>query len=126
MKLGSLVQQQFTDSFKTLMSMSGIPPKTAFAIRGIAKKIADEVAKYEELRKQYITEAAVKDANGKLIHEGTGIKMDPEKIAPMEQKFKELGDLDVKLSEVIYSDLGEAASRLTPENLFRLEFIVDG
>lgn len=125
MKLGSIVSPKFSESLKALMVMTGIPPKTAFAIRGIAKVIQVETEKYEELKMQYVKDAAIKDDKGALIHEGTGIKMDPLKLDDLTKNMKELQGLEVALSEIKFSDLGESPS-LNVENLFHLEFIIDG
>jgi len=126
MKLGKLGNASFNDSLKVLIRLSNIPVKTAFALRDTVKKISEEVSKYDELKQQYINDAAVKDENHNIVHEGAGIKLDPTKLVELNKKIKDLYDIDVAIPTVKYDELGDAAASLTVENLFNLEFIVNG
>ena len=125
MKVGLLVSDKFSKSLDTLMKLSGIPAKAAFALRGVAKVITAEVDKYEDLRKQFIEEAAEKNEQGKPVIEGGGFKLLPEKVEEFAKKIKDLQGLEVDVPTITLSDLGGLHS-LTVEDLYRLEFIVEG
>lgn len=124
-KLHKIAHPQFDSSFKTLLKMPGVPAKSMFALRGVAKMVAEEMGKYQETRKAVVDEFAERDANGNyLMLTKDSVKIKPDKIKEMDKKLIELGDMDVKLPEIKYSDLGDAPT-LNSEDLYHLEFIVE-
>jgi len=125
MKLGKLASDEFAASLKALMDLTNIPGKTAFAIRGVAKIIEVECTKCQELKMQYLKDAAEKNENGEMIHEGTRIKLVPSKLDELSKKMADLNDIEVVLPEIKYDDLSTASVGLTPKHLFNLEFIVE-
>lgn len=129
MKLGMIVHKNFSKSLEVLMRMPGVPPKTMFNIRGIAKVISDESAKYDDIRKSLIEQCGKRDENGGLITRSlpsgeSSIEVSPEQLEVVNVKLKELSELEIKLNEIKFSDLGDQPS-LTSEDLFYLEFIVE-
>lgn len=127
MKLAKIASEQFAASLKTLMRLPKVPAKTMFAVRGVAKVIAEEAAKYEEMRSAVIEEFGERDNNGMLVKIGDNIKIQKDKVKEMGQKLKEIGNIEVKLNEIKFSDLSESgeAPQLTAEDLYQLEFIVE-
>ena len=124
MKLSKIASEQFGVSIKVLMKIPGVPAKTMFAIRGIAKIISEEVSKYEEMRASLAEEFGERDAGGQLVKVGKGIKISESKLSEMKLKLKDMNDLEVSIPEIKFSDLGENPA-LTAEDIYQLEFIVE-
>ena len=125
MKLSKITHPQFDASFKTLLKMPGVPARSMFALRGVAKMIAEEMLKFDETRKSIVDEFAERDAQGAYVMlTKESVKIQPDKIKEMDKKLRDLGDLDLKLIEIKYSDLGDAPT-LNSEDLYHLEFIVE-
>lgn len=116
MKLGNIAGEKFVESLGSLMRLKGVPAKTMFQIRSIAKTVAEEATKYEEVRKQLIEEFST--------NEDGVVKIKADSIGVFNEKIRELYNLEVGLKEIKFSDLGESPD-LTSENLFHLEFIVE-
>jgi uncharacterized protein YnzC (UPF0291/DUF896 family) len=130
MKLNNIVSQAFQASFSKLMKQEKIPVKTAFKLRGVAKAVREECAKYEELRKQYIETYSMKDKKGNqltdTVNNQTGIKLRPDKVKEFNEKMVELGNIEVEIPQIRAEELGnEEHLNLTPEDIFLLEFIVE-
>lgn len=125
MKLVKIASSQFSDSLKNLMKMPGVPAKTMFKIRGIAKIITEESEKYNELTQKIIEEFGERDESGNLVKvSGNNIKIQKDKIKDMDEKLKELSLIEVELPTVKFEDLGEKPE-LNSIDLFQLEFIVE-
>lgn len=129
MKLSCIVGAAFQSSFSKLMKQDKIPVKTAFKLRGVAKVVRDEIAKYDDVRKQYIEAYSMKDKKGNqvtdTINNQTGIKIQPSKIQEFNEKMAELGNIEVEVPQIMAEDLGNEHLNLTPEDIFLLEFIVE-
>lgn len=129
MKLGSLSNPRFSIAFDKLMKLPGVPGKGAFKLRTIAKKVTEEIAKYEEAKKSYINEYAEKDPrNGNVLTEITNgqefLKFAPGVKEQYVKKIAELNDVDVEIPTISWPELGDNPN-LTPEELFYLEFLVE-
>jgi hypothetical protein len=126
MKLGKLVSDSsFGVSLRSLMKAPGLPPKTMFALRGIAKVVVEESSKYDEIRKEIIEEFAERDEKGEMVKiTPDSVKIIPAKIKEMEAKLKALADIDIKIPHIKFEDLGETPT-VTAEDLFHLDFIVE-
>lgn len=127
MKLSKIVSQQFSNSFSNLIKLKEVPPKTMFAIRGIAKKVAEETTKFDETRQQIVNDYVERDAEGNMVKlDAESVKIKPDKVKLVNKKLKELGEIEVTIPEIKFSDFGEVApAHLTTEDLFHLEFIVE-
>lgn len=125
MKVVKLTSDNFNNALRNLMKMSGVPPRTMFSIRGVGKVISDEIEKYNAIRSQLIEECSEKDSNGNTVRIGAdSIKIDPKKSKELNIKLKELNEIETKLPEIKFSDLGDNPS-LNSEDLYNLEFIIE-
>lgn len=129
MKLGILANQHFQTSFSRLLKEK-LPVKTAFKLRGFAKIVAEQTAKYEELRDQYLREYGEKDENGNLKTHAVGkqeaIVLQKDRANEYNSKMIELNMLDIEFPEIKLSELGdESALTLLPEDFVMLDFIVE-
>lgn len=123
MKLKVLVSESFNKSFDNLCSLKTIPAPTMFILRGMRKKLSEEIEKYSELRTEYVKEFAQKDNEGNLIYVKENIvKLQDSKAC--NAKIGELEKTEVEMVEISFSDLGKEPA-LTPDDLYNLEFIVE-
>lgn len=130
MKLGVLVGKPFQDSFKKLMNQPKIPMKVSFKLKGYAKKIAEEITKYNELRDNIAKEHSKKDESGKVIEElvnnQTVTHLDMGKIQDFYAKIKELDSVEVEFPGLSIAELGkEEDLTLVPDDVYNLEFLTE-
>lgn len=124
-KLGSLASKPFTVSLQRLMKLPDMPATMMFKLRGLAKTIAQEVSKYEEVRLELIKQCAEKDGEGNFVKfAGGDLKLDKKHIDKYDSKMKELNAEEIELPEIKFADLGDKPD-LNAEDLFRLEFITE-
>ena len=71
MKLARLVDPKFHSALEKLTTES-LPLKVAFRLKGIAKTVREEFAKYEELRQEALNKFGKKDENDKLVLDAAG------------------------------------------------------
>lgn len=130
MKLFLLASDQFAAAFKNLMTSKGVPVPSLFKLREISKKISEEVAKYEEVRAALIDQYCEKDDKGqKIVHtfpDGKQtVSFKPDDLKEYNKKLLEAGNIDCEgIPTIKFSDLGDHLD-LTPEDIMRLEFIVE-
>ena len=132
MKMQNVATAKFMASMAKLMGLTGvIPPKVALKIRGIAKKMGDSVASFEEQRKSYIDAYAVRGEDGLYVKSpmpdgSEGIQIQAGKVDEMNAKLKDLGLVECRVHEITIDELGDKAfESLSVEDLFQLEFIVE-
>jgi len=124
MKLAKIASQPFHASMKNLMKASQVPVKSMMATRCIAKVVASETEKYNEVYTAIAEEFGLRDEDNKLVLTGNSIKIQPDKIKEMDIKLKEVATIEVDIQEIRYSDLGPNPS-INAEDLYQLEFIVE-
>lgn len=123
MKIGKLVEPEFKKTLKKL-SKEKIPVKAAFKLKGILLKVEDEAAKYEELRLEYLSKYADKDAKGDMIMNELGnAQITPENLAQFYKDMNELKEVEVDLESLSVSELGDKAE-MSADDLIVLSGIV--
>ncbi len=123
MKLKDLNSPEFNKAFQKFMALKGVPGGQLFKMKGIANKLKDEAKKFEEIRTEVIEEVSEKDEHGKKVMiDQTQVKIAVDKIDEANKRLKDLGDVEIELPEIKFSDLGKEPE-LTAEDLFHLEFI---
>lgn len=123
MKLARLVDPKFHSALDKLAA-EALPLKLAFRLKGIAKTVREEYAKYEEVRQAAVKKYGKKQDNGDLV-------LDENNMAQFEQKefqefAKELGALaneDVELPTIKLSELGDKIT-MTLEEIEMLDGLV--
>jgi nitrogen regulatory protein PII-like uncharacterized protein len=128
MKLGKLASPKFNAAFTNLMQTKGVNGKTAFKFRGIAKKIQEELQKYEEQKTAYINEFADRNEDGtikvEVVHGTSIIKFLPGKLNEYNKKMGELNEVEIEIPTVKVEELPDFAN-FTLEDIYQLEFIVE-
>ena len=126
MTLGHIARNSFQEAFKKLLKKN-VPIKTAFKLKGIAKTINDELAKYNELKNALILEYAEKDEAGnpkeEVLGEERKVRLDVSRLKEFVTKLRELDSLEVEIQTIPVEELGE--NNLLPEDLLELDFIVE-
>jgi hypothetical protein len=128
MKLGIIATKEFTKSFDNLLNQKGIPPKTAFRIKGIAKKLGEEVAKYKEINKECLDLCGLRHEDGTLqtikYGEVERVILREDKKDDYNKRMLELNDIEVEVPELNLSDLGKLEDlTLLPVDYLNLDFI---
>jgi len=113
-KLEKLIDPAFQTALSELSANKTVPPQIAFRLRGILKKVREELEKFEEVRKSYLEELAKKDAEGKIETSKEGlVSFEGNNEEEMRKRIKELGQAEVELPTVKFSELGSKFEGLT-------------
>ena len=124
MKLSVIVDTRFSQSFQKLMKAPGIPVKTLFKLRVVAKAIKDAMADYDNLKNKLVEDFCEKDPEGKPISEKGSFRIPTDKIKDYLAAVQEMGAQEIEVSDVSISELGDKIE-LTPEDITFLEFITE-
>ena len=122
MKLASLTNESFQ---KALMKLSEqpLPAKTAFKLKGVTKKVKEELASYEELRKDALKRFGRKKADGELdLADNGNVQFEPEAMDEFVKYLQEVLTEEVELATVSISDLGDIS--LTADELLCLDELI--
>lgn len=123
MKLKTIVSDNFTESFNNLCSLRTIPASTLFILKGMRKKLNEEVSKFNELRTEYIKEYAERDENNNIVYVKENVIRLRDSLA-CNNKIQELENTEIDVQELKFSSLGENPA-LSTNDLCNLEFIVE-
>lgn len=72
--------------------------KTSYKLMKLAKEIEVEFTYYRENLVELLNEYGKKDENGELIYEGSGVKIQEDKIEEVSKKIAELDGIEVNLN----------------------------
>lgn len=123
MKLARLLDENLHSALKRLGGQQ-LPLKAAFALKGINKKIHEELAKYEETRKEALQKYGNRDENGELVVSPEG-NVDLAEAHKMNfvKELNELLNLDVDVGSVSVDSFGEA--KLSAEDMMALDGLIN-
>lgn len=115
MKLARLVDPKFHAALDKLAAES-LPLKVAFRLKGIAKTVREEFAKYEELRQEALTKFGKKDEEGKLVLDGSGnVQFEGASFQDFAKEIGALASEEVELPTIKLSELGDKISMTLEE-----------
>jgi translation initiation factor 2 alpha subunit (eIF-2alpha) len=122
MKLVKLTNDDFQKSLMKL-SEQPLPAKTAFKLKGITKKVKEELTKYEELRNEALKRFGKKREDGSLdLADNGNVQFDTEQMHEFVQYIQEIVNEDVELATLSINDLGDIS--LTAEELLHLDDLI--
>lgn len=105
MKLAQLLDDNFHMVLKELKAQK-IPSKTAYALKGIDKRIEQELMKYEEVRRELLLKYGKKDeANNLIINDDKTVILEDQTGFLME--MAELVSVDIDIGSIAIDSLGD-------------------
>lgn len=123
MKLARLLDENLHLALKELKTQK-LPAKTAFQLKGIQKRIEEELVKYEEVRKELLNRCGKKDDNGILLmDENNNVTLEGEGQAEFIREFNELVNTDVDVGTFSLSALGDKVE-LSGDDVINLDGIL--
>ena len=125
MKLSRLIDSRF---HALLRKINGepVPLKTAFKLRGIKKRIEEELEKYEVVRKEALAKYGIKNEDGttKVDEEGH-VQFDEEGMKAFGTQLSDLLSIEVEIPTLSISELNDTL-RLSSTDLDTLDgFLVE-
>ena len=102
--------------------------KTSYKLTLLAGEIERHISFYQENFRNLLFEYGKKDENGELIRteDGQGVRLIEDKIPEFNNKFIELRNLDVELSDTTFSIDEFANVEMTPVEVYTIKpFIKD-
>lgn len=107
MKLARLVDPKFHSALEKLTTES-LPLKVAFRLKGIAKTVREEFAKYEELRQEALSKFGKKDENNKLVLDDAGnVQFEGASLQEFAKEIGALANEEIDLPTIKLSELGD-------------------
>lgn len=123
-----ILAQIVSPALKTLlekMAKNQMPIASAWKIKSVIKEVAQEIAKYEEMRVELVRKYAKKDESGEYVAgEKGGISVDPEQMTEFTKEFNELLNLEATVTKIRFTDL-PMNLELSPEEALVLEAIIE-
>lgn len=123
MKLARLLDDRLHNSLKYLRTQK-VPIKTVFLIKGIQKRIEEELIKYEEVRRELILRYAEKDEEGNLILVDDNATLEGDNRDNFLEELNNLIDVEIDVGSFTVEDLGDKID-LSVEDVEGLEGILD-
>jgi hypothetical protein len=125
MKLSKLTDPQFQATLRKLAGQE-IPLRTAFTLKGIIKRVNDELNRYDEVRHEALEKLGERDADGKIIvDERNNVKLSDENMNTLAAELNSLLNTDVDVGNVKLSDLGDKLNITTNELIALDDLIVN-
>jgi len=106
LKIRQIISPEFSQAYIKLMQLQ-LPMKTAYRLKKMAELITDEQKKYEELRKDLLTNLGEKNDDGSLKIDDGIVDLGENQQRYLDQHL-ELLDIDVSLELIKLDDLGDA------------------
>lgn len=107
MKLARLLDENLHLAFKNLKNQK-LPAKTAFVIKGIQKRMEEEITKYEEVRKELLNRCGKKDENGNLeVDDKNNVLFDADGQKEFINEMNELINTEVEIGTFTLESLGD-------------------
>lgn len=125
MKLARIANPMFQMALNKLISQP-LPLRAAFKLKGIAAKVRDEFAKFEEARKSGLEKYGTKDEEGNLLLKDDNAQLTPENMEAFGKELSELADTDVEIPTIRVSELGDKVEFSADELSLLDEIVIDG
>lgn len=123
MKLARLLDEELHNALSKLKTQK-IPVMTAYALRGIQKRIDEELDKYDEVRKELLTKYGKKDAEGKLVlGEKKEVIVEGVEREEFIRELTELVNIEINVGTVKVADLGNV--EISVDDLAQLDGLIE-
>ncbi len=122
MKLEKIVDKKFQKALNNLLQQN-MPLKTAFKLRGLNKKVKEEVEKYEACRHAALNKYGRKTEDGRLEIVGKAVQFESDGMDKFLRELGELGSVDVDVGHIDIADLGDDIA-LSVEDLEALDPVI--
>jgi hypothetical protein len=122
MKLARIIDPAFQRAVQVLLKQP-LPLKTAYKLRGIIRKIDDELNKYEEVRKEALSRYGKKNANGTLDIQNGIVQFEGDSMKEFLRGVNDLTSTDVEISTISIGELGDNLV-LSAQDLILLEGLI--
>jgi hypothetical protein len=120
MKLARIVDPKFQAALRKL-NQEQLPLKVAFKLKGISKRVEEELQKYNDLRVEALNKFGQKDSDGNLVlSENQVVQFSDEAAQGFVKEMNELLNLEVALDTISINDLSDNI-KMTVEELVYLE-----
>lgn len=120
MKLNLLTNKSFQDAMIKLV-LAELPLATAFKLKGITRRINEELEKYEEVRKLALDKHGEKDEKGVQIVVDKHVKFTEEGFAAYSAEMNPLLDTEVQVGKLKIRELGDKVNTLSANDVTLLE-----
>lgn len=125
MKLARLTNPLFQAALTKLIAQP-IPLRAAFKLKGIAAKVREEFAKFEECRKAALDKYGSKDEEGKLLLiNGENVQFTAENLQLFAKEFEELSETELEIPSLKISELGEKVELSAEEVAVLVDVLAD-
>lgn len=123
MKFGVFASKEFTDVLVKLFKTE-VPVKTAYKLGKIQKLLAEENARYDELRQEIVKKYGEKDDKGELkVDELGNIRIEEKSTEKFMNEMRDLISIEFDTPKVSMNDLGEL--QLSSTELLMLEDLLE-
>lgn len=123
MKLAKLTNANTQQSIKKLLDQP-LPAKTAFKLKGIAKRVTEELTKYEEVRKDAIQKYGSKlaDSDELDVEENGNVRFSNENMLKFVAEITELTATEVEIPTISINDFRDV--ELSASDLLALDGLI--
>jgi len=125
MKLSKAIDPQFQIALRKL-STQEIPLRTAFKLKGIVKRVNEELTKYDEVRGEALKRLGDKNEdNSLMVDENGGVKLSDANLKEFTEELTALINTDIDVGTIKLNDLGDKLSMITNELMLLDDVIID-
>lgn len=123
MKLARLIDPEFQLALNKL-AVADVPIRTAWKLKGVLKVVNEELAKYEEVRKDLLTKHGRKKEDGSLdLGEKNEVIFDKEEMILFGKAYAELTNIEIDIAQISVSELGNNI-QITLTELMKLDGLI--
>lgn len=122
MKLNKLIHKDFINTLVKL-TFAQMPAKSAFKLKGVVKKAEEELAKYEEVRKDALNRYGDKNEDGTLAVLNGNVLFSDSNLENFQKELHELQLIEIEIPSLSIDDLGDKVN-LSVQDLLILDGII--
>lgn len=107
-KLGQLINPEFQQALG-LLAQKELPLRTSFKLKGLIKRLSDEVRTYNEVRTDLLNKFGNKEEDGtlKINKETNNVEFSDDNLKLFGEAMNELLKMEVDIGSVTLNELGD-------------------